>query len=138
MNEMGIAIVAACVATGMALLVRTGVNPGLRAAIRTTVILAIAWSLAYQAERPLSLAAMSWRGWAMLALSTLAIGIAWGLNFRSPKAIDPVSGALADKINVVIAAAFALLLLFGPSPQRYGISALLLVAGALILARNHQ
>ena len=74
----------------------------------------------------------------MLALSTLAIGIAWGLSFRSPKAIDPVSGALADKINVVIAAAFALLLLFGPSPQRYGISALLLVAGALILARNHQ
>jgi len=44
MNEMGIAIVAACVATGMALLVRAGVNPGLRAAIRTTVILAIAWS----------------------------------------------------------------------------------------------
>jgi hypothetical protein len=43
MNETGIAIVAVCVAAGMAVLVQTGVNPGLRAAFRTTVVLPMTW-----------------------------------------------------------------------------------------------
>jgi uncharacterized membrane protein len=134
MKETGIVMLAALVAAGMGLLVRAGVGPTLRAAIRTTVVFVLGWSLAYVAEPPASLAALSWRLWLMLALSVLAIGVAWWLHFLGPKPAEPGGAAPADKVNVFIAAAFALLLFLGPSGARLGVAALMLVAGAAILA----
>jgi uncharacterized membrane protein len=101
-------------------------------------VLGLAWGFAYFRERPAAMLALSWRVWLMVALSGFAVGLAWSLHFRGCKSAETCSGALADKINVFIAAAFALLLFLGPSGQRYGGAALMLIAGAAILAWNRR
>lgn len=138
MKEASIVMLAALVAAGMALLLRAGASPSLRAAIRTPVVLVLGWSLAYSGGRSVSLAALSWRVWLMLTLSVLAIGVAWGLHFLGPKPAEPGGAAPADRINVCFAAAFALLLFLGPSGERYGVAGLSLLGGALILAWNRR
>ncbi|MBI2926698.1 MAG: EamA family transporter [Verrucomicrobia bacterium] len=138
MNQTDIVVLAVVVAASMALLVRAGVNPSLRAAIRTTVVLVLGWGLAYVAERPVAFPALSWRVWLMLALSVFAAGQAWWLHFRAPKLAEPASVAAADRINVFVAAAFALLLLLSPSARQYGVGALLVVTGAIVLALNRR
>lgn len=128
MSELGLVLLAAWLAVGMAFLVRAGASPSLRAAIRTTLVLGLAWGFAYFRERPAAMSALSWRVWLMVALSGFAVGLAWSLHFRGCKSAEICSGALADKINVFIAAAFALLLFLGPSGQHYGGAALVAVS----------
>jgi uncharacterized membrane protein len=134
MNDTNLVILAACVAAAMAFLVRAGAGPSLRTALRTTAVVALGWDLAYSANRPLSPSMLTWRVWAMLALSALAVGSAWWLHLRE-RSMERPPAARADKVNVWIAAAFAVLLILGDSPKRYGF-ALLLLAGAVILALN--
>jgi transporter family protein len=133
MSEFNLVLFAASIAAGMALLVRGPASPSLRAAIRTTIVLLLAWSLAYRANSPISWPDLSWRLWLMLALSVFASVLAWTLYFRELSARAPAPVARADKINVFIAAAFAILLILGSSPQRYAF-ALSLISGATILA----
>ena len=138
MSKLSMVFLAAWAAAGMVLLVRAGASPSLRAAIRTTLVLGLAWGLAYFKERPVSMAALSWRVWAMLALSILAIGVAWWLHCFKPEPVESLGAARADRINVCIAAAIALLLLLGPLGGRYGVAALMVVAGTAILAWNRR
>jgi uncharacterized membrane protein len=138
MSEMGLVLLAAWVAAGMALLVRAGASPSLRAAIRTTLVLGLAWGFGYFRERPAAMSAFSWRVWLMLALSGFAVGLAWSLHLRGGKSAEASSIAPADRINVFIAAVLALLLLLGPSGERYGGAALMLIAGTAILAWNRR
>ncbi len=134
MSVLGLVLLAAWVAAGMALLIRAGASPSLRAAIRTTVVIGLAWGFAYFKKRPVSISDLSWRAWLMLALSGVAVGLAWSLHSRGRQSAEPCSVAPADKINVFIAAAFALLLFLGPAGARLGLTVLMLVAGAAILA----
>jgi len=138
MSELGLVLLAAWAAAGMALLVRVGASPNLRAAIRTTLVLGLAWGFACFREQHPGISSVSWRVWAMLAPSGLAVGLAWSLHFRERKSGESRSVALADKINVFVAAAFALLLFLGPSGQRYGAAGLMLIGGAAILASNRR
>lgn len=133
MNELNLVLLAASIAAIMALLVWGGTSPSLRAAIRTTLVLLLAWSLGYQAHRPVSWTSVSWRIWLMLAFSVVALALAWGLHFLESKHPERAPVARADKINVFIAAAFAILLILGSSPQRYAF-AVMLLSGSVILA----
>ena len=133
MNDTIVVLFAASIAAAMALLVRDGASPSLRAAIRTSAVLLLGWSLAYRAHRPIPWLSLTWRVWLMFAISFLAVGLAWGLHFRDTRLAEPSPVALADRINVFIAVACAVLLILGSSPQRY-VLAVLLVSGAVVLA----
>ena len=138
MKIAGIAILAGIVATAMALLVRAGVSPSLRAALRTTVVVMLGWFLGYLAGPPQSLTDLSLRVWLLLALSIVAIGTAWWLHFSQQPQLHSVVPALADRFNVVVACAFALVLFLGPAASRDSSGGLLLIAGAIILACSRR
>jgi transporter family protein len=136
MIEINLVLLAAAVAAIMALLVREGKGPSLRAAIRTTLVLLLAWALAYKANSPVSWSLLSWRVWLMLALSAAAVGLAWGLHLFEPSNHESTACARADKINVFIAAGFAVLLILGSAPQRYLFAAMLVCGTAVLAARR--
>ena len=133
MGKVSLVLLAAWVAAVMALLVRSGVSASLRAAVRTTIVPALAWTLAYLGNHPVCWPELSWRVWLMLALSVAAVVLAWALHLMEARMAAPPPVARADSINVYIGAGIAVLLILGPSPQRYGF-AVLLVAGTIILA----
>ncbi len=136
MIEINLVLLAASVAAIMALLVRGGKSPSLRAAIRTTLVLLLAWAFAYKANSPISWSLFSWRVWLMLALSVVAVGLAWVLHFFEPSSQESTACARADKINVFIAAGFAVLLILGSAPQRYMFAAMLVCGAAILAARR--
>ena len=135
MNQWTIVLIAASIAGCMALMVRAGVSSSLRAAVRTTAVLVLVWSLA-ASNASFSLRAFPWRIWLMLALSVFAIVAAWWFHLLNGTAES--SPAMADRLNVPIAIGFALLLLSDPALRSRGWSALLLVGGAMILARKQR
>jgi len=133
MSETSLVVLAATVAAAMAFLVRAGATPSLRTAIRTSVVLLLGWTLAYRTDGTISLAGITLRIWLMLGLSIVAFELSWGLFYLDTKRPHPSPVAVADRINVLVAAAFALLLSLGSAPQRYAF-ALLLISGAVVLA----
>jgi uncharacterized membrane protein len=133
MSKVSLVLLAAWVAAVMALLVRSGVSASLRAAVRTTIVAALGWSLVYLGNRPVCWPVLSWRVWLMLALSVAAMVLAWALHLMESKMAAPAPVARADRINVYIATGIAVLLILGSGPQRYGF-AVLLVSGTIILA----
>ena len=133
MTETTLILLAASIAAAMAFLVRAGVSPSLRAAIRTSVVLGLGWLLAYRGQQGLAWSSLAVRIWLMMGLSLMTAGLAWGFYLRDCRLSEPSPVAVADRVNVFVAVAFAVLLILGSSPQRYAL-AVLLVTGAVVLA----
>jgi uncharacterized membrane protein len=133
MSGAALTVLAAGVAGAMAFLVRAGATASLRSALRTSAVVLLGWTLAYRAHGPMDWPSVDWRTWVMVGLSGLAAGLGWGLYFRDARLPEPSPAAVADKVNVFIAAGVALLMILGNAPQRYAFS-VLLTAGAVILA----
>ncbi|MDB6093052.1 MAG: protein of unknown function transrane [Verrucomicrobia bacterium] len=112
----------------------SGVDSNLATAIRTSVVLVIAWTIALVTARPLALGEISKRTWLFLVLSALATGLSWLCYFRALQ-LGPASRvAPIDKLSVVFVLIFAAVFLREPLTVRSGVGTALIVAGALVLA----
>src|SRR5690242_3133873 len=83
-----------------------GVDSNLATAVRTTVILAFAWSVALVTTRQ-PLHAVAGRAWLFLVLSGLATGASWLCYFRALQLGQASRVAPIDKLSVVAAIALA-------------------------------
>ena len=111
-----------------------GVNSHLATAIRTSVVLVFAWAIAGLTVRPLALGELSRRTWLFLALSGLATGLSWLCYFRALQLGPASQVAPVDKLSVVFVLLFAALFLHEPLSLKSGLGALMIVAGAIVLA----
>jgi transporter family protein len=131
------AILSAVFAAGTALLAKVGVehiDSNLATAIRTTVILMFAWTIALSLNAHRGMPEISRRSWVVLVLSGLCTGCSWLCYFRALQ-IGPVSGvAPIDKLSVAIVIV-AGWLFFGESmtPAKI-VGGVLVTAGALVIA----
>ena len=112
----------------------TGVDSNLATAIRTTVILVFAWSIAWVTAKPGALATLGSRTWLFLALSGIATGLSWLCYFRALQLGQASQVAPVDKLSVIFVLAFAALFLHEPLTLRSGLGAALIVGGAIVLA----
>jgi transporter family protein len=112
----------------------TGVDSNLATAIRTTVILVFAWTIAFVTAKPAAISALAPRTWWFLALSGVATGLSWLCYFRALQLGEASQVAPVDKLSVVFVLVFAALFLREPLTSRSGLGALLIVAGAIVLA----
>jgi uncharacterized membrane protein len=136
MSEASLFFVALGIAFMMAALSSAGVHPNLLAAVRTTAVIVLGWSMASAAKTTWTLDDLSVHVRLMLALSFVAVVVSWCLYFRGRRTLNPSVGSMVDRINVGFAAVFALLLVTG------GIASvptvLLIMGGAVILASNRR
>ena len=113
-----------------------GVNSHIATAIRTTVVLVFAWSLAWltapSAVR--GMGALSGRTWWFLALSGVATGLSWVCYFRALQLGEASRVAPVDKLSVVFVLVFAALFLGESLTWRTGLGGALITAGAVVLA----
>jgi transporter family protein len=120
-----------------AVLAKVGVrdiDSDLATAIRTTVILVFAWSVALvRNSQPLS--AVGPRTWLFLVLSGLATGASWLCYFRALQLGEASKVAPVDKLSVVVAMALAVLFLGESLTWRHWVGGGLIVSGTLVLAR---
>jgi transporter family protein len=110
------------------------VNSNLATAIRTTVILVIAWAIALVAAPPGSLAVPGRKTLLFLSLSGAATGLSWLCYFRALQLGEVSRVAPVDKLSVVFAIALAALFLRERLTLQNALGAALVVAGSLVLA----
>ena len=110
-----------------------GVDSDLATAIRTVVILLLAWGIALARGATAGLPALTGRTWLFLVLSGVATGASWLCYFRALK-LGPVSKvAPVDKLSVALALVLAVVFLGETISVRGALGAGLILAGTVVL-----
>ena len=100
-----------------------GVNSNLATAIRTVVVLAMAWGVV----------SISRRSWIFLILSGLATGASWLCYYRALQIGEASKVVPIDKLSVVITILFAFAFLHEKLTVKSLLGCLLIGAGTLIM-----
>lgn len=110
-----------------------GVDSNLATAIRTAVVLALAWGMVFLTGAQAGLSSISRKSWHFLILSGLATGASW-LCYYHALQIGEVSKVVpVDKLSVVITLALAFILLREPAAPKALVGAALITAGTLVM-----
>ena len=110
-----------------------GVNSNLAVAIRTFVVLAMAWLMVFVTHEQSGIAAISKKSWIFLILSGLATGASWLCYYRALQTGDASKVVPIDKMSVVITIALAFIFLHEKVSVKSLVGALLLTAGTLVM-----
>ena len=110
-----------------------GVNSNLATAIRTMVVLVMAWGMVFLTNAQHGLADISRRSWLFLILSGLATGASWLCYYRALQVGDASKVVPVDKLSVVITLILAFVLLKEPFTTKSLIGAALIAAGTLVM-----
>lgn len=106
-------------------------DPTLATALRTVVVLAMAWAVVFLAGAQADIAGISPAGWAFLVLSGLATGASWLCYFKALQ-LGPASAvAPIDKLSILVTVAFSRLVLGERLGRRAALGLGLLCAGTL-------
>ena len=113
----------------------TGIDSTLGTAVRTTVVLVMAWVMVLvKTGVPGAVGEMKTirgSGWVFLALSGIATGASWLCQNASLQLIDASLAAPIDKLSIVVTILFSRLILKEKLPRAARIGLVLLVAGTL-------
>jgi transporter family protein len=137
MNWVAWALLSAVFAGITAVLAKVGVagvDSSLATAIRTTVILAITWAIAYAASPAGGLALPGRKTLLFLALSGVATGLSWLCYFRALQLGEASRVAPLDKLSVVFAIVLAGIFLRERLTWQQAVGGTLIVAGSLVIA----
>ncbi len=110
------------------------INSNVATAIRTTVILFLAWGFAFAVAPKIALADISRRTWLFLILSGIATGLSWLCYFRALQIGEASRVAPIDKLSVLFAIVLAGLFLHERLTWHHWFGGGMILAGAVILA----
>ena len=110
-----------------------GVNSNLATAIRTMVVVVMAWGLVFMTNALKGLADISRRSWIFLILSGLATGASW-LSYYKALQVGQTSKVLPiDKLSVIITLVLAFVFLHEKFTAKSLIGCALIAAGTLLM-----
>ena len=110
-----------------------GVDSDLATAIRTVIILIIAWGIALYKGSAENMGALNKTNWIFLILSGCATGLSWIFYFKALQVGKVSQVAPVDKLSVALAIILSAVFLKEPVTFKSGIGALLIIAGTLVL-----
>ena len=110
-----------------------GVDTDLATAIRTVVILILAWGIAFFRGGTATMQTLTRQNIIFLCLSGVATGLSWIFYFKALQLGKVSQVAPVDKMSVAFAIIFAVLFLGEPLTWRTAIGASLIIAGSFVL-----
>jgi bacterial/archaeal transporter family protein len=110
-----------------------GVDTDLATAVRTVVILVIAWAIAFARGSVASIATLSKQNILFLCLSGIATGLSWIFYFKALQLGTVSQVAPVDKLSVALAIILSILFLGEALTWKTGIGALLIISGTIVL-----
>lgn len=110
-----------------------GVDSNLATAIRTVVILLLAWAIVFFKNEQHGLGALSKQNWTFLVLSGMATGLSWIFYFKALQSGKVSQVAPVDKASVAIAILLSAIFLGEPLTLKTILAVLLIIAGTIIL-----
>ena len=110
-----------------------GVNSNLATAIRTVVVLVMAWGMVFVTNTQGGLTDISKKSWLFLILSGLATGASWLCYYRALQIGEASKVVPIDKLSVVITLVLAFVFLHKRFTSKSLIGCLLIGAGTLLM-----
>ena len=110
-----------------------GVNSNLATAIRTMVVLVMAWLMVFMTNAHSSIGTISRKNWLFLILSGLATGASWLCYYRALQIGEASKVVSIDKLSVVITLVLAFLVLHEDVSVKSVIGCVLIGAGTLMM-----
>lgn len=110
-----------------------GINSNLATAIRTGVVLMMAWGIVWVSGTVGGISAISTRGWGFLILSGLATGASWLCYYRALQIGEASRVVPVDKFSVVITMILAFLFLHETIDWKTIVGGVLITAGTLVM-----
>jgi transporter family protein len=110
-----------------------GVDSDLATAIRTVIILIIAWGIALYKGSAENMGALSKINWTFIVLSGCATGLSWIFYFKALQLGKVSQVAPVDKLSVALAIILSAIFLKEQLTWQTGIGALLIISGTLVL-----
>ena len=110
-----------------------GVNSNLATAIRTVVVVVMAWGMVFLTQAQSGLGEISRRSWLFLILSGLATGASWLCYYRALQVGEASKVGPVDKLSVVITLVLAWVFLKEEFSARSLLGAVLITAGTLVM-----
>lgn len=111
-----------------------GVNSNLATAIRTLVVLFMAWGMVFLTHAQSGIAEISRKSWTFLVLSGLATGASWLCYYRALQIGEASKVVPIDKLSVVLSLLLAFVFLHEKFTVKSLIGCVLIAAGTLFLA----
>ncbi|MBC7418364.1 MAG: EamA family transporter [Pedobacter sp.] len=130
------AVLAAFFAAATAILAKLGIkgiNGNLATAIRTVVVLFIAWGIVLASGELSELKTLTKNNLLFLGLSGVATGLSWIFYFKALETGEVSKVAPIDKMSVAITMALAFLILKEPIEVKTLIGGLLIVGGSIVI-----
>ena len=110
-----------------------GVNSNLATAIRTVVVVVMAWGIVFLTHAQSGLSSISKKSWIFLVLSGLATGASWLCYYKALQAGEASKVVPIDKLSVVITLILAFVFLHEQFTLKSLAGCVLIGAGTLIM-----
>jgi transporter family protein len=110
-----------------------GVNSNLATAIRTVVVVVMAWGMVFLTNAQNGLSAVSRKSWIFLILSGLATGASWLCYYRALQMGEASKVVPIDKMSVVITLVLAFVFLHEEFTAKSLIGCILIAVGTLVM-----
>ena len=110
-----------------------GVNSNLATAIRTVVVVIMAWGMVFVTNTQGGITDISKKSWIFLILSGLATGASWLCYYKALQIGDASKVVPVDKLSVVITMVLAFLFLHEKFTAKSLIGCILIAVGTLIM-----
>ena len=109
------------------------VNSNLATAIRTVVVVAMAWGMVFLTNAQGGIGEISRKSWLFLIISGLATGASWLCYYKALQVGDASKVVPIDKLSVVITLVLAFVFLHEKFNSKSIIGCLLIGAGTLLM-----
>ena len=110
-----------------------GVNSNLATAIRTVVVVVMAWGMVFLTNAQAGLADISKKSWIFLILSGLATGASWLCYYKALQIGEASKVVPIDKLSVVITLVLAFVFLHEKFTPKSLIGCILIGIGTLVM-----
>ena len=110
-----------------------GVNSNLATALRTCVVLAMAWLMVFITNAQSGIGSIGRKSWVFLILSGLATGASWLCYYKAIQMGSVSKVAPIDKLSVVITLILAVIFLHEDFTAKSVIGAALITAGTILM-----
>ena len=110
-----------------------GVNSNLATAIRTMVVVAMAWGMVFLTHTQSGITEISKKSWLFLILSGLATGASWLCYYRALQMGEASKVVPIDKLSVVITLVLAFVFLHEEFTAKSLIGCILIGVGTLVM-----
>lgn len=130
------ALLSAVFAAATAILAKIGIqdmNSNLATAIRTVVVLIMAWGIVFMTGTQFEIPNITVKSWIFLILSGIATGLSWLFYFKALQLGDASKVVPVDKFSVVISMVLAFIILKEAVTAKTIAGGILITLGTLVM-----